>query len=227
MDTGKDPRSFRHALGYSQGELAEALDVSPRTVRNWEAHGAFPAKYVDRLARLVEKRDAAYAEMEPAEPRPEDDDENMSQFALSMFKASRMLDETASPQELLERHRAIFESAMLALDYVDVLVEAKVSRDLPASILSAVMDGIVQTGTLVMIAASDDEAMSGFLFRMSSIRERSESLPARAADPRLDRDRRSTRVSRLRDTEPPSKPSEPEAGDSPEAPDPEHEHEQQ
>lgn len=55
FDTDIDPQRIRVSLKMSQSEFARFLDVSLKTVQNWEQHRSIPTGAARSLLRVVQK----------------------------------------------------------------------------------------------------------------------------------------------------------------------------
>ena len=60
--TGMRLRELREMRGYTQRELAFALDVAPSLIRHWEKGHKLTAARIDQVAKALEVRPAALLE---------------------------------------------------------------------------------------------------------------------------------------------------------------------
>ena len=62
--TGAEMAVRRHLIGLTPDELADVLDVNPRTVRSWESgRDLIPARILDEMVALVRELDGVVALM--------------------------------------------------------------------------------------------------------------------------------------------------------------------
>lgn len=62
FDTSINPLEIRNSLKMSQSEFASFLDVSLKTVQNWEQHRSIPTGAARSLLKVVLKRPKAVME---------------------------------------------------------------------------------------------------------------------------------------------------------------------
>ena len=62
FDTSINPQEIRNSLKMSQSEFAEFLNVSLKTVQNWEQHRSVPTGAAKSLLKVVQKRPKAVME---------------------------------------------------------------------------------------------------------------------------------------------------------------------
>lgn len=61
---GAELATHRHRLGFTPEDLAEVLDVNPRTIRAWEAgRDPIPYRVPEEIAALIDEHDGVVVEM--------------------------------------------------------------------------------------------------------------------------------------------------------------------
>lgn len=137
------------------------MHVSLRSVGNWERGGAVPRKYWEGLREILP---AAWQDPTPPRGTGVRDVAQRDSLARDLLEARKRASQRRelglSAEELAEMHLAFASAATRALDFAEQAIDLGVHYDIVKSITDAVVNAVIDSGTLSLLSQAQDADMN-------------------------------------------------------------------
>jgi hypothetical protein len=154
--SGDALRAARRDAGLSQADLANELDVSARTIRNWEVHGGVvPEKYGSRIAAVLpDLIPSADGNLTAAD---EEDTLWLAQeIEKSTQRALRRAEASGDTRRAAELHGKIAGQATMAFEFAKTAAELGADPEMVRAMGTLTLNILLDTGTMMLLARSGD-----------------------------------------------------------------------